>query len=344
VESVRRAMSYAKGGVDSSDDDADLEECGTLGHLADEGFSISIGNNTFGAAILAVAQWSDADYVRTHGRLQAAGRLLNGLGLFAASTLIQATLVCFVLLFSDERMQDPYQVEKPGVMAAALRDARATNTTLPKNDIAHRLCLHDHSLPYSQTIVVFVWLCKSSPEILHSLWSLYLLASLPYTQHSSVQLSGGQLQIVRLPTYFKWLVCVFVNTPTLIIGITLTAAGMDFLMYCSALGVLILKAMALSYIATIPSVLFAGLGSKELAMEVSKTMLVGTTKKCNIWDSWMSGVAKVVLHAAIACWYCRVLHAELTSFRWECFLYKHQFVFPLCHHCGLHFFGLHLAN
>ena len=38
--------------------------------------------------------------------------------------------------------------------------------------------------------------------------------------------------------------------------------------YCSALGILILKAMALAYIGTIPSIIFAGLSSKPFFMEV----------------------------------------------------------------------------
>ena len=48
----------------------------------------------------------------------------------------------------------------------------------------------------------------------------------------------------------------------------------------------------------------------------------GTIMKTAFWDAWLSGIIKIALHVAVAVWYCRILHAGLTAFRWECFFYK----------------------
>lgn len=135
----------------------------------------------------------------------------------------------------------------------------------------------------------------------------------------------------------------FVKIPMLLVQLALAKTGMTFLMYCSALGILIMKALALSYVCTVPSVVFAGLASKALANEVGKAKLTGTIMKTTFWDAWLSGIIKIALHVAVAVWYCRILHAGLTAFRWECFFYKYKFVFPTCN-CGAELFGVHIAN
>ena len=44
--------------------------------------------------------------------------------------------------------------------------------------------------------------------------------------------------------------------------------------------------------------------------------------RSSFFDAWVSGIGKIILHVGLAFWYCRILHAGLTDFRWECFFYK----------------------
>jgi len=344
VAFVMRMASYHKADEDSERDIGHRDaERGYFDVAETEKFSVALESTTQGAAMLAVAQWSDAEYASKYGQKQATGRLINGLGLFAISFVLQVLLIALLLFFSTQRMQDPYQFEETTVMAESLRKAQESNTTLPETDRVLRLCLQDHSVPYSQSVVVFLWLCKISPDIIFNLWTIVLLASLPKFDGSSLQFADGNIHIVRLPRGAKWMLILFVKIPMLLVQLALAKTGMTFLMYCSALGILIMKALALSYVCTVPSVVFAGLASKALASEVGKAKLTGTIMKTAFWDAWLSGIIKIALHVAVAVWYCRILHAGLTAFRWECFFYKYKFVFPTCH-CGAELFGVHIAN
>ncbi|OLQ05911.1 hypothetical protein AK812_SmicGene10860 [Symbiodinium microadriaticum] len=146
-------------------------------------------------------------------------------------------------------------------------------------------------------------------------------------------------EIVALPLKTKLWMVFAIKIPTIIIEIALLIAGMKFLMYCNALGPLIMKALGMAYIKTIPDIVFGGLSSKPFQAEVDKTSLVARVPFLPAWDTWVSGAAKIVLHVSLALWYCRVYHGALQDFRMACFQYKYQFVFPTCH-CGLSFFGM----
>mmetsp|Transcript_66167 Transcript_66167/g.147035 ORF Transcript_66167/g.147035 Transcript_66167/m.147035 type:complete len:346 (-) Transcript_66167:63-1100(-) len=304
---------------------------------------VKVEHSTYGAGILAVAQSSDELYNSTHGPSQACGRLANGMGLFVTAAVIQAILAVLILLFSNERMQDPYERMGSEHMAHIMREAMATNTSLPKTDPVLKLCIRDHTIPWSQSLVVFLWLCRSSPLLFTAFWGLYVIWHMPTSAGQHNLESDATLDIVCLPRRSKFFLVLFVKLPTIAIELALIVAGMKFLMYCNALGALILKAMGMAYILTIPSIVFSGLASGPLKAEVDKTHLVAEVPFVPAWDVWVSGACKTILHLGITIWFCRIHHAGLQDFRMACFQYKYQFVFPVCN-CGLSFFGLRLAN
>eukprot|EP00439_Symbiodinium_sp_Y106_P057046 s2333_g8.t1 len=323
--------------LESSSDDLAMVE------LEETNARVRLLQSAYDAGLLAMAQSSDDNYVATFGSNQACGRLVNGLGLFLIAAFLQGVLVALIILFSNERMQDPYEHYRSAHMAQLLRQAMATNSSLPDSDPVSKLCLSDHSVPWSQSMLVFLWLCRSSPPIFTSLWSLYLIAYMPRPKGHCVVSGASNADIVALPLKTKLWMVFAIKIPTIIIEIALLIAGMKFLMYCNALGPLIMKALGMAYIKTIPDIVFGGLSSKPFQAEVDKTSLVAQVPFLPAWDTWVSGAAKIVLHVSLALWYCRVYHGALQDFRMACFQYKYQFVFPTCH-CGLSFFGMRLAN
>ena len=66
----------------------------------------------------------------------------------------------------------------------------------------------------------------------------------------------GKLQICSLPLIAKLITIFMVQLPLLAIDLLLALVGMKFLMYCNALGKLIVKAISLSFIETVSGVVF----------------------------------------------------------------------------------------
>lgn len=306
---------------------------------------VEIHKDTHGAALLSIAQACDEGYTNELGKPQAIGRGTNGLLLFILGCGIQFVLVCLLFFFSEERMQDPYEEVGTKKMAEELRKSLASGQALPKSDATVHLCLIDHSVPWSQSMVTFIWLCKCVPAIVNAAWGTVVLASLP-SGRSTISSKMGKLNIVALPLIPKILAVLGIQVPVVLLELALAYVGMRFLMYCNALGKLIVKAMSLSYIQIVPAVVFAGLSSKAFQLEVGKSFLVHEFKHLHItkMESWLSGLIKILCILAVTLWYCRIKHGHLQDFRMQCFIYKYKYIFVDCGSCGLDFFGFHLAN
>ncbi|CAK9081963.1 AN1-type zinc finger protein 1 (Zinc finger AN1-type-containing protein 1) [Durusdinium trenchii] len=316
-----------------------------------------------------VDQVEDDNYVREHGRHQVLGRIANGILLFILGSLIQIVLVGLLFLFSEERMQDPYEIlgtrtlAEDAVLVCAflalrgfvhgpeceaqqdLYDAMEKNEKLPESNAAVGLCLKDHSVPWSQSMVTFVWLCKCTPAIVNAAAGSLVIASMPRVGTITINSKQGKLQICSLPLIAKLITIFMVQLPLLAIDLLLALVGMKFLMYCNALGKLIVKAISLSFIETVSGVVFDGLASKAFQSEVKRTSVVAISGKGPMHlESWFSGLLRIIFIVGVTLWYCRMKHGGLQDFRLACFQYKYQFIFPDCGYCGLDFFGIHLAN
>ncbi|CAJ1380319.1 unnamed protein product [Effrenium voratum] len=297
--------------------------------------------NTHSAGLLAVAQATDAGYIEEFGRAQALGRLANGLILFTLGSAFQAVLVALLILFSEERMQDPYEKAGTARMTQELQDAMNTNTPLHESDPTLAMCKQDHSVPFSQSLVIFIWICRLGPSITTALWTLLAIIQVSSNHSTNIGHDKEKAQIKSLPCTTKFLTLLFIQVPVVILHVVLLWAGMKFLMYCDALGKLVVKAMSVAYVETIPSIVFVGLSSAVFRAEVGKSQL--SLRMRHTDDSWFGGMLKILISVALSLWYCRIYHASLQNFRLACFQYKYQFVFPVCD-CGLDFFGFHLAN
>lgn len=343
----KRALALAEESGDggSSDEQLWCTGPGLTPEVQGELVEVEIPKSTHGAAILSIAQACDQHYTDELGTHQAFGRMANGIVLFILGGGIQIVLVGLLYFFSEERMQDPYEAVGTDVLAKDLRGALASGKALDQSHDAVQLCLKDHSVPWSQSMVSFVWLCKCVPHIVNAAWATWVLASLP-SGSKTISSKMGKLNIVSLPLIPKMCAVIFIQLPLVFLDVALAIVGMKFLMYCNALGKLIVKAMSLSYIETVAGVVFAGLSSKAFQLEVNKTFLVHEFTKMPLYklESWLSGLLKILCIAGLTIWYCRIKHGDLQDFRLACFQYKYQFVFPNCEHCGLDFFGLHLAN
>ncbi|CAK9103325.1 unnamed protein product [Durusdinium trenchii] len=194
-------------------------------------------------------------------------------------------------------------------------------------------------------MVTFVWLCKCTPAIVNAAAGSLVIASMPRVGTITINSKQGKLQICSLPLIAKLITIFMVQLPLLAIDLLLALVGMKFLMYCNALGKLIVKAISLSFIETVSGVVFDGLASKAFQSEVKRTSVVAISGKGPMHlESWFSGLLRIIFIVGVTLWYCRMKHGGLQDFRLACFQYKYQFIFPDCGYCGLDFFGIHLAN
>lgn len=99
---------------------------------------------------------------------------------------------------------------------------------------------------------------KCVPHIVNAAWATWVLASLP-SGSKTISSKMGKLNIVSLPLIPKMCAVIFIQLPLVFLDVALAIVGMKFLMYCNALGKLIVKAMSLSYIETVAGVVFVTL-------------------------------------------------------------------------------------
>ena len=99
---------------------------------------------------------------------------------------------------------------------------------------------------------------KCVPAIVNAAWATWVLASLP-SGSNTISSKMGKLNIVSLPLVPKMFTVFFIQLPLVFLDVALAIVGMKFLMYCNALGKLIVKAMSLSYIETVAGVVFVTL-------------------------------------------------------------------------------------
>ena len=97
---------------------------------------------------------------------------------------------------------------------------------------------------------------KCVPAIVNAIWETVVLASLP-SGHITINNSETiKLKVVAMSAMPKIIATILIAVPLVCLELASAYVGMRFLMYCHALGELLVKALSLSYIQTVPGVVF----------------------------------------------------------------------------------------
>ena len=139
---------------------------------------------------------------------------------------------------------------------------------------------------------------KCVPAIVNAIWETVVLASLP-SGHITINNSETiKLKVVAMSAMPKIIATILIAVPLVCLELASAYVGMRFLMYCHALGELLVKALSLSYIQTVPGVVFVSWADeimKHFVKERSEVTVSDTTQ-CKTWQAyWSSDKLKIIL-------------------------------------------------
>jgi len=97
---------------------------------------------------------------------------------------------------------------------------------------------------------------KCVPAIVNAIWETVVLASLPSGRITINNSETIKLKVVAMSAMPKIIATILIAVPLVCLELASAYVGMRFLMYCHALGELLVKALSLSYIQTVPGVVF----------------------------------------------------------------------------------------
>jgi len=222
------------------------------------------------------------------------------------------------------------------------------------------MCHNDHNVPYSQSMMVWLWGFKLLPMVSQSIWILVLISGMDRPKENESWVVSGddgkQIGMVRMGLGAKLFVMLTVDIPRLFVALYLYWMGAKFLMYAKNLGVLIMKSIGLSFIATFPEVIYAGGFSESFQKELAKVRLnffEGDNQEqddnkqrtwLDNWNLWGASITKIFGVLICTLYYCRVLFGDLQELRESCISYKYKFYLPDCPRCGSEFLGFKLLN
>eukprot|EP00929_Paragymnodinium_shiwhaense_P098510 TRINITY_DN5998_c0_g1_i1.p1 TRINITY_DN5998_c0_g1~~TRINITY_DN5998_c0_g1_i1.p1 ORF type:complete len:347 (-),score=71.37 TRINITY_DN5998_c0_g1_i1:357-1397(-) len=316
---------------------------------------LALSKDTFGALTFALAQWQDEATLMEKGELNVTLTFVINFAGHIACLCLQFLLMFMLVAFTVERQEDKYEQDL-GVETHALHHAVATNTTLQgirRYEETLSLCASDHNVPYSQSVVMFIWGMKCLPTLGQAIWATYVSFRMPTATAGDRKLieqpadSSKKAQVRQLTLCMKIMLLAIVNIPRVLLIVFLWYMGAKFLMFAKSLGVLVTKAIGLAFILQVTEVLFAGMTSKVFQKEVEKLVLAYNSAmefKDKWWSSWGANIFNFLTVAIITLYYCRIVNGPLQHFREACDAYEKHFILSHCAHCGSHYFGYTFAN
>eukprot|EP00929_Paragymnodinium_shiwhaense_P098515 TRINITY_DN5998_c0_g1_i6.p1 TRINITY_DN5998_c0_g1~~TRINITY_DN5998_c0_g1_i6.p1 ORF type:complete len:347 (-),score=65.81 TRINITY_DN5998_c0_g1_i6:358-1398(-) len=315
---------------------------------------LALSKDTFGALTFALAQWQDEATLMEKGELNVTMTLVMNFAGHIACLCLQFLLMFMLVAFTVEQQEDKYEQDLGGE-THALRNAVATNVTLHgvrRYEETLKLCAKDHNVPYSQSVVVFIWGMKCLPMLGQATWATYVSFKMPTATEGDRKLieqpadSSKKAQVRQLTLCMKIMLLAIVNIPRVLLIVFLWYMGAKFLMYAQSVGVLVTKAIGLAFILQVTEVLFAGMTSRVFQQRVGKLVLAYNSAMeftHNEWITWGANVFNLVTVASITLYYCRIVNGSLQHFREACHAYEKHFILSHCAHCGSHYFGYTFA-
>jgi len=292
-----------------------------------------------------------------------------GCGLVYASTLttfviyllvcgVQIVVFLWFVIYVTERREDPFEVDMPEEIAL-LKQAVADNTMLdmsiPSNSALIMKCYRDHSVAYTQVVMVSVWIMRMGNDVTAAFFAVYASFKMKVCDSTEMEYQADGITMVhRVTLHFKWFSLLVVQIPRTAIALAFGYSGAKFLMFASSLGTLIMKAVGMAFCLSFDSFMFTALASQAFVQEVKVTKLVyklSHHKRLGYhWSFYGSTWVRLIVVLTLAWLFTRVLYNDVASLRWACNAYEERFqqvpslavtwVNTTCENCGFHdYFG-----
>lgn len=329
-----------------SQDSRDLE---MIGEKLEPNSSLALKANTYDAVLLAQTKLNDPATVKEKGAGNLWVSFIIAVIMHVLSMVLQVLLIFMLMQFTIERSEDKFEAVDLVQNRLKLVQAVANNT--PLNNVTHattlKLCAGDHNVPYSQSVMTWLWGMKLLPLISASVWNLVVYERLPRPRpgQSLISHDKDKSNITHQVVSIKVLATILVEIPRILVAIYLYCMGAEFLMYAPSLGVLIMKSVGLAFISTIPTMLAQGIFSEAFQKELGKAQLSFHSVPNVHWNLWGSSLTKMGIVLGVTLFYCRVICGDLQHFREACDTYEYKFLLPNCAPiCGSHIGGLTFYN
>jgi len=319
---------------------------------------VNLDKDTSSGAMLAILKLYDGDTVERDGYVPLLVGTILSMMLQIMNVVIQFTLVFLLYAYTVERAEDPYEhglVKEADVLRrllAAIPPMRLDQSD-PVQKKIFELCEYDHNVPYTQSLLIFLWVVKMLPEMMDSAWLVRIMWLMPTAKRREFNKmlsypdrhNKDKIHILQLTRKLRWGFLMLGMIPRFVIAIFLCFVGAKFLMYAKSLGMLVIKSLALAFVTQVDDILFCGLASHSLQTQTKSTAFCLKVKPGNLrvqWNLWGATLARTSGVIVLVLIWTRVVHRHLQTFRELCDLYDSEF--ETCPTCGLHLFGLRFRN
>lgn len=261
---------------------------------------------------------------------------------------MQVLLVFLLYAFPAEEAQDPYEInlhKKRLMVEKAIRGwpRMRLNDSIPEEREALEICLHDHTVPYSQSLLIFVWVIRAIPVLSRVLWSVYVVClRLDTVQANDMVIVSRQHQVAIMHmTETLRIVTLCVQVPDLFCNLLVLVVGARFLFYAADIRMLITKTIGLFWLLQLDSVIFEGITGHWMKDQIRNTAFSWQEKRttgCLHFHRWGSSLLRLGLVLSLVLSYTRLYHSELQLLRALCLEYKQEY-HKVCSTCGLKVMG-----
>lgn len=332
------------------------ENCTPENHF-NEAFKLP--QNSGGALILSFTKLC-CHHTDEKNRVNNAVSFFFSVMLQLVSISFQLGMMALIVIYPLEGAVDGWDfniLQETDALKRSIRHLTSVDKMKTMGDIPRRaidLCMTDHTIPFSQSVLVWLWVLKMLPSIMsnfHAVNSFMQLPTVFRDDNIPLYYMDGKKTVITNTRAAKGvafgLLCIM---PELLVNCTVLWVGMKFLVYCTSLTDLVTKSISFFFFTQIDEVLYEGLASEDTKGAVSATVMEwrreNRTKDSWSRDTWNlrgSTVFRSTVSLIVTVVYTMYIHAEMRGFRRACFEYK-TLINPLCKgqgpNCGWHLMGV----
>lgn len=290
-----------------------------------------------GGFMFALLRFWDEGLVEENGYLPLLAITSATFWLHVVSLAFQLYLSAIMFIFVIERREDPFEnvaglAEREELLVKAIATNTPLNGTTVRESTTLQLCWNDHSVAWSQSLILFLWLCKVSVDIKDAIWVTYVSCVMPSTTNNDVISEASRdsedTEVVRLTPCLRFVIFFFINMPRLILACIIAVVGAKFLEFATSIGVLIMKSIGLAFLIQVNQILFNALAPQRfIQLQKKASFHYHTNPEAMNWMLFGSLVTafKAVGLALLAVFVSRFLFRDVAHFRQLCNEYEAQF-------------------
>lgn len=323
--------------LDEDEEDA-VEEFSDEEEVPEPNTKWPLPMDSHGSFMLAILRFQDAEVIAQEGKLSAGVTLFTAAFVNMLCVGLQLYLAFLMYVFVIERKEDPFEGHLHN-RTTHLQQAIATKTPLDLTDKDHgatmHLCFIDHSVPWSQSVILFLWFAKCSVEVAGAFKGAYVSFVMPSTVSGDVLThtpkGSDNVTVTRMSPALKAISLLLVKLPRLLVALILMYVGAKFLAFAGTVGELVMKSIGIGFISAVNALLLNSLGPAKL-LALQKTCAFHYHSEDNaknpgnamLHASFFS-ILSVLLCAGFAVFFSRVLFGDIQEFRGLCNVYEEMF-------------------